>query len=591
MKELKNASTKTTTDLKNEVLNILNNFNSKTINPYQEFTPATRYITSIINVLKSENLNNISEYFQNLYLLLSQKNIPLFTLDQHPKLYRQSQKNPDLFKQLIYLHKKIKSKKLNESIWQHMFSSFIPNKINNTNLYAHFYLLSKFVNSGIYIDLNQTESKKVLNSIFNIRFKSHDINRSQLGMERVFNKKYKTLFCWIKNLGVSKEQNSKYLKAIDRLLIINSEQYNQEDFFTKQESIEIGMKLRKNFPLSTILDSKHTVLERFINLFECATDFFERQSFYETDKSEDANYILNRYFQDYKVSGSFIVNMFNMTPKENQWFVNLLNGYPLHKNTDMPFTLTKKAAHIFHTIPYPSKYYPDGQYIRHNTSLKYSVTEALIYSIFLSKEVPTHYANLVIKNKAVITHQNLDYWIKWMSYLYHNGLQRDHIETVMDYLHFKVFVQKCDIRLKGKKVHNLLLDVEKWHEELQSDMFLKRYKEQSLVSSGIDEFEYQDNTGIYTIKQILSVKELFLEGKNLHHCVFSYRTQCLRASAFIFSLRRIEAEVFETRLITIEVRNGSIVQAKGSHNKRTNKKEREIIRIWATEKELDLRIA
>jgi hypothetical protein len=88
---------------------------------------------------------------------------------------------------------------------------------------------------------------------------------------------------------------------------------------------------------------------------------------------------------------------------------------------------------------------------------------------------------------------------------------------------------------------------------------------------------------------LLTTRELFLEGEDLHHCVYNYSNSCIYNNRYIFSLRILNDKE-EKKLITLEVLNRNIIQAKGLHNRLINKIEFEIIENWAKEKALTLSI-
>jgi hypothetical protein len=76
------------------------------------------------------------------------------------------------------------------------------------------------------------------------------------------------------------------------------------------------------------------------------------------------------------------------------------------------------------------------------------------------------------------------------------------------------------------------------------------------------------------------------EGDRLNHCVASYIKKIIDGKCLIYFLRKKEDE----SLITFEVVDGKIVQARGMHNRTPEKDEYEALKKFAIKKELEVRI-
>jgi hypothetical protein len=66
----------------------------------------------------------------------------------------------------------------------------------------------------------------------------------------------------------------------------------------------------------------------------------------------------------------------------------------------------------------------------------------------------------------------------------------------------------------------------------------------------------------------------------MRHCVFSYSSQCARGSTRIFSMRFEQRGQWQT-VLTIEVRDHAIVQARGRGNAAPSIMARAIMERWA----------
>ena len=106
------------------------------------------------------------------------------------------------------------------------------------------------------------------------------------------------------------------------------------------------------------------------------------------------------------------------------------------------------------------------------------------------------------------------------------------------------------------------------------EMFKDRYKD-------FKPFVYEN----YKVIAPTETKDLQNEGDELNHCVASYIKRVIEGQCLIYFLRINEDE----SLITLEVRNGDIVQVKGSHNRKPSEKETEALLEFAKDRKLGVR--
>lgn len=173
----------------------------------------------------------------------------------------------------------------------------------------------------------------------------------------------------------------------------------------------------------------------------------------------------------------------------------------------------------------------------------------------------------------------------------------DMFEPLLDYLHHRRR-ENIEFSLKGRTLQSLLRGMEEWHAEL--------HHRQTLLATGEVVFPPSDFQGAiypitvqrkgtlplrkrWRIREILTAKELFLEGKKQRHCVASYGRGILEGKHSIWSLTLNEGAGPE-RALTIQLQNNQkvIVQIRGFANRRATKTERQIVQRWATENGLSL---
>ena len=87
------------------------------------------------------------------------------------------------------------------------------------------------------------------------------------------------------------------------------------------------------------------------------------------------------------------------------------------------------------------------------------------------------------------------------------------------------------------------------------------------------------------IQQLCSQADLIVEGEVLNHCVAGYKNDCLTNIKQIYSLRRNIQDRWVPK-ITIEVREGKVVQARGKSNRATTETEKRLIQTWMKNNEL-----
>ena len=112
----------------------------------------------------------------------------------------------------------------------------------------------------------------------------------------------------------------------------------------------------------------------------------------------------------------------------------------------------------------------------------------------------------------------------------------------------------------------------------------------NVFSSEVDEWLFSQavergfaySWGAYEIIVPKSSQDIKNEGVNLHHCVGSYVSKVMDKTTQIVFMRENKDE----SLVTVEIRAGSIVQAKGYNNRSTDEKEEKWLKTFARAKNL-----
>lgn len=106
----------------------------------------------------------------------------------------------------------------------------------------------------------------------------------------------------------------------------------------------------------------------------------------------------------------------------------------------------------------------------------------------------------------------------------------------------------------------------------------------SITNLNYSSLAYENSKDEYKIIIPKTAKDVIMEGTSLSHCVASYVDDIIKDKCMIVFMRLKEKE--EECLITIEVKNGEIKQARGKCNRPPSTKELEFILKWAEDKAL-----
>lgn len=131
-----------------------------------------------------------------------------------------------------------------------------------------------------------------------------------------------------------------------------------------------------------------------------------------------------------------------------------------------------------------------------------------------------------------------------------------------------------------KSIHDIIaINFKAYKKEYDEELFKK-------VVSTKKELEYEGKK--YAIKLPESPKDIIQEGTDLHHCVGSYVDKIIEGDTLIIFLRETNSK--DCSLVTVEYRNNSITQAKGSCNRAMNKDERQFLEKYCQQRKIELRV-
>jgi hypothetical protein len=530
--------------------------------------PEERFLIALYPILATVNSRKIDSFLKEYEKLIFRKNIPLFSFDTITLLYRRWLKCADVCDLLIYFSKKIGAINLSEEVWEAIIYKSYYGRGDRELLLNRYFLLIQLFKQRIFTKQLSQELIPSVKNILSLKLPKKELE-SRRKTEQILLADYKVFFIWSELIVKLFVSDSKKLNEVFGRMLIGHFALPVENDVTQDKFIEFIMKVNQFVNYKYILTHSFKDLLKVYEIYKVNPQIFEEE--WIALEKFSTNSIFKMIFSRFKVSSLFIRNYYNLTLKEKGWLVHILKRNSLKSANELPLPLTKKAAHVFLNI--------EGD-------IGLSVKEGLVYSSLLSLGTSKGFAMGVLRN--IRNFAQSEFWVKTMSQFYHKGLAIENIGDTMDYINQCHYLDNRKINWKQKSVNNLIKDTEEWHVQIIRQQEMKRQKYNRFKNSEISGFSQEVNEKNYIIKQIKTSIELSTEGHKLNHCVYSYRSSCRKGHCEIFSLRRVD-DLLELPLITIEIRNNKIFQAKGKFNRKPIDVEWDIIREWANFE--DLRIA
>ena len=271
------------------------------------------------------------------------------------------------------------------------------------------------------------------------------------------------------------------------------------------------------------------------------------------------------------------------------WYVLIASGGNI-RHGEAPIALTKRIVHHFLLAP-PG----------------YSIEQALRWGQIRALGGAPGLVDAVVATRLGAAFEHESFWSTVLRFLIASPeIAPAQVGPVVDYLacqrfaHREVFVARGvretlpppqpNLTMRGRSPRALLREVEAWHRELARE---GARTDEEWERSGIGELELEigkrgENLRIWTIRELLSTRELVHEGQVMRHCVASYAPSCVAGHCSIWT---VELQGYEgtAKKLTLEVRDRTIVQWRKKFNAEPSAQDRRIVRLWA-ERE-DLRIS
>lgn len=357
-------------------------------------------------------------------------------------------------------------------------------------------------------------------------------------------------------------------------------------FFYHQTNYEVSLSLQFYNRLFTAktntakIDYQTASVLFTTSLFYSKYYGLQQQSFKEsfTAFKRGVNFVTSvlsfkKLFVKYEAPEVFLKNLDKFQHKEYAILAELLIGKNMRTIQGVPLPISKKESYVFfNCLPTHFKFQDNflKRYIVASKILKYAPESTVELNMILN------YSKIFQYNLDTFI-EDLDFWVSIFKLLIKVNFKelpygaRGHI----DYFEFYRYTLFAEFSFKGRTIRSINRLITQWHDRdiysYNLSLLDKKWRK-----SSIPNYRTTYLSDEYYFKEIVTGKELYRESKTLEHCVYSYINSCLLQIIQIWSMR-IKVNTHFSRLITIEINRGEIVQIAGKRNRKPTSKELKVI--------------
>jgi hypothetical protein len=271
--------------------------------------------------------------------------------------------------------------------------------------------------------------------------------------------------------------------------------------------------------------------------------------------------------------------------KAKRWFIHIGMGHNIRSAPSLPIALTKKMAH--HFVQAPAHY-----------DIWAAFRWAQIHALGGNKAM----ADAVAETRMARHFKDDAFWLSMLRFFIDNPLlDTRHYQPIIDYIwHQKyeprvVFVERGVARqeppaqpnfcMRGRTPATLLRQVNDWHHQLGKET---RGAHLQWIKSRYPDYRYVEgraearNMKVWTIRELLSYKELVAEGRTQNHCVATYAQSCHAGGTSIWTMD-LRTSARQEKCVTIELHmpTKTIRQVRGLRNRLATPREMDVVSRWA----------
>lgn len=291
--------------------------------------------------------------------------------------------------------------------------------------------------------------------------------------------------------------------------------------------------------------------------------------------------VIRQLFTRYEVPMFMDSVWFEQNPLHMEWYLHLGQGKNIRSAKYVPVKLTRKMAHLFGTAP--------GNY---------SVLAAFRWAQVLSLGGDKKIVDAVLETKLGRVFIDNDFWLSVLQFFVnHPEMEFSHYVPIVNFI-FDVKYEKnmeglesnkncfvCghlpDFSIKGRTPESMLRLIDHWHAESSK---ISRMTDEIWKSSNIPGLHYTEKNDkrFWVIRELLSSRELYIEGFIQNHCVATYDEYCIDEKSSIWTME-VYKDKRNRKLLTLEVDNNTktIIEIRGRNNRLPFENEVSVIKRWA----------
>lgn len=294
--------------------------------------------------------------------------------------------------------------------------------------------------------------------------------------------------------------------------------------------------------------------------------------------------LVNHLFVKYPLPGFFYVTWFRRDPLGEvfrQCFIELALGKNIRK-MPFPVALTKKMAHLLMQTP------------NDELPLEKAVIRAGVLGVGGSEQL----ASIMVDSDVNWDLRHFEFWLSvFRFFIRFPELEKHQVCNIMSYVERQKFLCeevmmgpnrfiKVDpihpnFSMKGRTPATLLPKVNRD----KAKAFAYEGEGKLFKKSGIGEYRLrasQKRKDYWEIRELLSQKDLELEGNVMHHCVASYQQECFGEESAIWTMEYVSSQGRKKHLtIEVTLSNKTIWECLGKYNRLPTPREFRVVLAWA----------
>ncbi|MFW5741207.1 MAG: PcfJ domain-containing protein [Myxococcota bacterium] len=258
------------------------------------------------------------------------------------------------------------------------------------------------------------------------------------------------------------------------------------------------------------------------------------------------------------------------------WYVHVAGGGSLRTAPGLPTRLTRRAAH--EAMRAPDSLTP-RQALRWGQVRAVGAAEPIAFAI--------------LRTPIALDFEHDHFWQLLFAKIADTPLRPEEVGPLIDYVRHQRFVAPNGERfsVRGRSIPALLRAMERWHRDLgqhhRALLHLGGVGLQDRTWLPLSGVEPLSEESAWSLQELCSFRELFAEGRRMHHCVATYVHSCIRGDTSIWSLTHRDQQASSSRVtIRIDKHSRSIVEARSVANRPISRSAYRLIQSWAKQNHL-----